>query len=105
MEITVNDANFEKEVLKSEMTVLVDFWAEWCNPCKMIAPSIAEISNEYFGKLKVCKLNVDEAQQTAMTYDIQGIPTMAIFKGGKLTGKIVGAMPKQAIIKALQQYL
>jgi len=105
METEVNDKNFDAEVLKSELPVLVDFWAEWCSPCRMIAPVINEIAKEQSGKLKVCKLNVDHSQRTAGKYNIQGIPTMAVFIAGKLAGKIIGAQPKGAILKQLEQYI
>jgi len=90
MEIKVNDENFKKEVLESDIPALVDFWAEWCMPCRMVAPVVEEIAREYRGKLKVCKLNVDEAGNTASDYDIMGIPTLLIFKNGKIVGKVAG---------------
>ena len=102
MEIKVTDANFKQEVLESDIPVLVDFWAEWCAPCHMVAPIVDEISKEYQTKLKVCKLNVDEAPNTSSKYDIMSIPTVAIFKNGDLVGKVVGAVPKsdiEAVIK------
>ena len=102
MEIKVTDANFKQEVSESDIPVLVDFWAEWCAPCHMVAPVVDEISKEYQTKLKVCKLNVDEAPNTSSKYDIMSIPTLAIFKNGDLVGKVVGAVPKsdiEALIK------
>jgi len=97
MEIVLNDENFEKEVLNSEVPVLVDFWAEWCAPCLMVAPAIEEISQKYAGRLKVGKLNVDENPLTSAKYGIQSIPTFIIFKNGKVLGQTAGAMPREAL--------
>ena len=105
MAIKVTDANFEQEVLKSDVPVLVDFWAEWCMPCKMVAPAVDEISAENSGKLKVCKLNVDEGQRTASGYGVMSIPTLALFKEGKLVDKIVGALPKAEIMNMVDPHL
>lgn len=105
MTIEINDSNFDEEVLKSEIPVLVDFWAEWCMPCKMVAPTVSEIAKEYEGRLKVCKLNVDEARGTASEYSIMSIPTLAIFKAGKVVDKIIGALPKDKIIDKITHYL
>jgi len=105
MGINVNDKNFEQEVLKSDIPVLVDFWAEWCGPCHMVAPVVEEIAKEYQGKLKVCKLNVDEAPQVASCYGIMSIPTLAIFKDGKVADKIVGALPKSELETTIKQYI
>ena len=98
MEVNVNDTNFQEEVLQSDIPVLVDFWAEWCGPCRIISPMIEEIAKEYDGKIKVCKLNVEEGQQTASSYGIMNIPTLIIFKNGEVAEKIVGAIPKNDII-------
>ena len=87
------------------MPVLVDFWAEWCMPCHMVAPVVEEIAKEYQGKLKVCKLNVDEARNTASDYDIMSIPTIAIFKNGKVIDKVIGALPKAELEKAIKPHL
>lgn len=103
MEIT--DGNFQQEVINSEMPVLLDFWAVWCGPCKMIAPFVEEISNEYDGKIKVGKVDVDSNPQTAMTYGIRSIPTLLIFKGGKMVDQIVGAVPKKTITSKLEMHL
>jgi len=105
MEIKVNDENFKQEVLESDIPVLVDFWADWCMPCRMVAPVVEEIAKEYKGKLKVCKLNVDEARNTASNYGIMSIPTLAIFKNGKVADKIVGALPKTELEKAIKPHL
>jgi len=105
MEIRVNDENFKQEVLESDIPTLVDFWADWCMPCRMVAPVVEEIAREYQGKLKVCKLNVDEARNTASNYGIMSIPTLAIFKNGKVADKIVGALPKTELEKAIKPYL
>ena len=105
MEVVVNDANFKQEVLESSSPVLVDFWAEWCGPCKMVAPTVEEIAKEYEGKLKVCKLNVDEAPKTAANYGIMSIPTLAIFKDGKVMEQVVGAVGKSEITKRIKSYI
>ena len=105
MEIQLNDASFEEEVLKSELPVLVDFWAPWCGPCVMVAPVVEEIAKEYAGKLKVCRLNVDEGQMTASKYRIRGIPTLAIFKDGKTVDTVVGAVPKTQLEEKLKPHI
>ncbi|MCK4248658.1 MAG: thioredoxin, partial [Candidatus Omnitrophica bacterium] len=105
MEIEVNDANFKQEVLESELPCLVDFWAVWCGPCQMIAPALEEIAKEYKGKLKVCKLNVDEAPDISSEYQIMSIPNLVIFKNGKKVDSIVGAVPKEAIIEKIKLYI
>jgi len=96
-EFEFTDANFDQEVLKSDTPVLVDFWAPWCGPCRMVAPIVAEISNEYAGKLKVGKVNTDDNQEVAVRYGIMSIPTLMIFKGGEVADRVVGALPKQAL--------
>ncbi len=93
----VSDASFESEVLKSDHPVLVDYWAEWCGPCRMIAPILDEIAQDYKGKLTVAKLNVDENQITPAKYNIRGIPTLMLFKGGSLVGTKVGALSKSQL--------
>jgi thioredoxin 1 len=105
MEVKVNDSNFKEEVLESDIPVLVDYWAEWCYPCRMVAPAVEEIAKEYQGKLKVCKVNVDEAQKTAANYGIMSIPTLSIFKGGKVMEQIVGAVPKAALEEKIKPYI
>jgi thioredoxin 1 len=103
--IEITDANFEQEVLKSDVPVLLDFWAVWCGPCKMIAPFVQEIANEYEGKIKVGKVDVDNNPQTAMTYGIRSIPTLLIFKGGKIADQIIGAVPKNTIVNKIEGQL
>ena len=105
MTTILNDQNFEQEVLKSDIPVFVDFWATWCPPCKMMEPVIEKLSEEYDGKIKICKLNVDEARQTATTYGIEAIPTMMIFKQGEVAGNIIGAVPYEMIAQKIQEYI
>ncbi|GAB4328881.1 MAG: thioredoxin [Calditrichia bacterium] len=102
--IELTDNNFEQEVLKSDLPVLVDFWAPWCGPCRIIAPVVSEIAEEYSGKVKVGKLNTDDNPGTAMAYRIMGIPTLGIFVGGKMVDQIVGAVPKSHITEKLNYY-
>src|SRR5690349_18605557 len=101
------DANSVAEVLaaSSSQPVMVDFWAEWCRPCHMLAPTVAEIAHDYAGKLKVMKLNVDEAMNSAGRYNIRGIPTLLVFKNGQVVEQIVGAVPKEQITKALDRHV
>ena len=101
----VTDASFEQEVLKAPGPVLVDFWAEWCGPCKMIGPVLEEIAGDYSGKLKIAKLNIDENPQTPPKYGIRGIPTLMLFKGGQLAATKVGAMSKAQLTAFLDQQL
>ena len=105
MEVKVNDKNFKEEVLESDLPVLVDFWAEWCAPCHMIAPAVEEIANECEDRLKVCKLNVDEGRNTASNYEIRGIPTLLIFKNGAVVEQIVGVVSKEEIEVKIKPYL
>ncbi|MEZ5891154.1 MAG: thioredoxin [Xanthobacteraceae bacterium] len=93
----VSDAEFDKEVLKSDKPVVVDFWAEWCGPCRMIAPALEEISSSLAGKVKIVKLNVDENPATAAKYGVMSIPTLMLFKNGELASRQVGAAPKQKL--------
>lgn len=103
--ITLTDSNFEEEVLRSQLPVLVDFWAVWCGPCKVIAPIIEELAVEYDGKLKVGKLDVDENQQSAIKYGVRSIPTLLLFKNGKVESTIIGAIPKDQIVQKLSVVL
>ena len=95
--VYTNDADFQKDVLSSDVPVLVDYWAEWCGPCKMIAPILDEIAGDYQGKLKIAKVNVDENQQVTQKYGIRSIPTLMIFKGGSVQAQKVGAMSKSQL--------
>lgn len=97
----LDDKNFKKEVVDSKQPVLVDFWADWCGPCKMVAPVIEEISKEYAGKVKVAKINVEEAANTATNFGIMSIPTLMLFKNGKVVKQIVGAVSKQELRSAI----
>lgn len=103
--VTLTDANFESEVIKSDIPVLIDFWATWCGPCKAIAPIVEDLANEYNGKVKIGKVDVDENQQTAIKYGIRSIPTLLIVKNGKVDDMIVGAVPKAQIVKKLNAAL
>jgi len=101
----VTDADFEAEVLKSDTPVLVDFWAEWCGPCKMVAPVLDEIAGENKDKITVAKLDIDVNQKTAQAYQVMSIPTMIVFQDGKPVKQIVGARPKAALLSDLADYL
>jgi len=103
--LTFTDSTFDQEVINSEVPVLVDFWAEWCGPCKLMAPTLDAIATEFAGKLKVGKLNVDDNGGTAMRYRIQGIPTLLLFKGGRVVDNRVGAVPKSEVLKMLASHV
>lgn len=103
--VNVSDASFEEEVLQSDLPVLVDYWAEWCGPCKMIAPVLEEVASEYEDRIKVCKLNIDENTDTPAKFGIRGIPTLMIFKGGKSESTKVGALSKQQLTSFIDEVL
>ncbi len=101
--VELTDANFEAEVTNSDVPVLVDFWAEWCMPCKMLTPVIEELAEEFSGKVKVCKLDTDEARESAMKFSISAIPTLMLFNGGEMTKKFVGLQQKAELKAALDE--
>ena len=103
--LEITDNNFNEEVLNSDKPVLVDFWAEWCGPCKMVSPIVEELSDEYDGKLKVTKLDVDSNPQTAASFGIRGIPTLLVFKDGAAVDQIVGAVPKSTLTERLDKII
>ncbi len=103
--VNVTDDSFDAEVLQAELPVLVDYWAEWCGPCKMIAPVLEEIAEEYSDKLKVCKLNIDENDKTPPKFSIRGIPTLMLFKGGNVDATKVGALSKSQLTAFLDSNL
>lgn len=103
--VHLNDSNFKKEVLESNLPVLVDFWATWCGPCKMIAPIIEELAREYANKIKVAKLDIDEGSQVANRYGVMSIPTIMFFKGGKISSHAVGALGKSELKKRIEEVL
>lgn len=104
-EIILNESNFDSEVLMSDKPVMVDFWATWCGPCKVLSPIVEELANEFSGKLKVGKVDVDQNNNLAMKYGVMSIPTLKFFKSGKLVGEIVGAAPKQSIIDEINKHI
>ena len=101
----VTDSSFESDVLKSTKPVLVDYWAEWCGPCRMVAPVLEEIATEYASKIDIVKLNVDDNPEVVRTYGIMNIPTLTVFKDGEVVKEIVGAKPKSALLRELQEFL
>ncbi len=103
--VHVNEQDFETQVIRSDVPVLVDFWAEWCGPCRMIAPIVEDLASEYAGRLKVVKVDVDDNTGIAMQYNVMSIPTLGIFKGGKLVERLVGYMPKQDLKRKIDAAL
>ncbi|GAB2848370.1 thioredoxin [Actinocorallia aurea] len=102
---TATDIDFAAEVLEADLPVLVDFWAEWCPPCKMIAPVLEQIAAEYAGRLKIVKVDIDAATETARSYGILSAPTLNLYKGGEVVAQIVGAKPKRALLSAIDPHL
>ena len=105
MAVQVNDKNFAAEVLNSDIPVLVDFWATWCGPCRSIAPIVEQLAEDFNGRVKVTKLNVDENPATPGQYGVRGIPTIILFKGGKVVDQIVGAVPKARLVTLIENAL
>ena len=103
--VTLTDEGFDSDVLQSDVPVLVDFWAIWCGPCRMMAPVIDEIADNYAGKAKVGKLDVDSNPQSASRYQVRGIPTLLLFKGGEVVEQLVGAVPKERVVEALNGHI
>jgi thioredoxin 1 len=103
--LAITEANFEKEVINSELPVLIDFWAVWCGPCKLIAPIVEELAKDYEGKLKVAKCDVDSNQSIAIKYGIRSIPTILIFKNGDVAEQIIGAIPKHHVVEKIDNIL
>jgi thioredoxin 1 len=101
---TFSDATFDADVLNSDVPVLVDFWAEWCGPCRMIAPTVDQVADEFAGKIKVGKLNVDDNGNTAMRYNVRGIPTLLLFKGGQVVETKVGAVSKSDLVRMIEPH-
>jgi thioredoxin 1 len=101
----VSDASFDQEVLQSDQPVLVDFWAEWCGPCRMIAPVLEKLADEYSGSLKIAKLDVDANQRTMMQYGVQSIPSLILFKDGKEVERLIGYMPKERLVQRIRPHI
>jgi len=105
MPLELSRENFDQEVLQSDVPVLVDFWASWCGPCKMVAPFVEEIAQEYAGKVKVCKVNIDEHPQVATDYSVMSIPTLMLFKKGEMVDRAVGSIPKFQLESFIKPYI
>ena len=103
--VHVTDTSFESDVLQSEIPALIDFWAAWCGPCKMIAPLLEELSNEYAGRIQVCKIDVDSNPQTAAKYNVRGIPTLLVFKNGSIEATKVGALSKSQLVEFVDSFV
>ena len=103
--IKLNDKNFKDKVLRSALPIVVDFRADWCMPCKMVAPKVEAIAKEYEGRVKVCKLNVDEGPKTSATYGVMSIPTLALFKKGEIVDKVIAALPKSELETAIKSHI
>ena len=103
--LQVTDANFEEEIIKSDIPVMVDFWAEWCGPCKMVGPVVEELAQEYKGKIKIAKMDVDANRDTPAKFGIRNIPTLILFKGGEVAKMIIGAQPKSHLDEELKKLL
>ena len=101
----ITDANFESEVLKAELPILIDFWATWCGPCRQIAPTVDALADEYKGRIKVGKMDIDHHQIVPQQYGVRSIPTLLIFKGGKVVGQVVGAVPRAKLEAELQKHI
>jgi thioredoxin 1 len=101
----VSDTSFEGDILKSTVPVLVDFWAPWCGPCRAVAPIVDDLANQYAGKLKVAKVNVDESQQVAFQYQVTSIPTFILFKNGRVADRVLGALPRSEFVKFINRNL
>lgn len=105
MTLEINDRNFEQEVLKSDLPVVVDFWAPWCGPCRMVGPTVDKLSEEYQGRLKFCKLNVDENRDMAAKYQVMSIPLLLFFKDGQLVDQSLGAVPERTLRSKVEELL
>jgi thioredoxin 1 len=103
--VEFTDATFDQDVLKSDVPVLIDFWAVWCGPCRMVAPVMEELAGDYAGKVKVGKLDVDHNQQSAINYAVRSIPTILLFKNGQVVDSVVGAVPKQNLVNMIEKHL
>ncbi len=103
--LQITDDNFDEEIMNSDIPAMVDFWADWCGPCKMVGPAVEELAKEYKGKIKIAKMNVDQSRQTPARFGIRNIPTLVFFKNGEVANTIVGAHPKSAIDEQLKKLL